>query len=147
MRGTKIMALHLGEIIKTLIFVIAGIAIVLLLINLFAPSRGATANDDQDTARVYYIPGAYNVTLELSTGSIEIEVIVSENEILNVGFIYLPEEQQVFYPLFKPTMEILQVSILENQNLAVAVPEDRMITGQVLLSAIDQALSQAMVEN
>jgi len=145
MRGTKIMALHLGEIVKTLIFVVAGIAIVMLLINLFAPTRGG-ADKGVESDAAAFIPGAYNVSLQLSTGSIEIEVVVNEDSIVNVGFIELPEDQQVFYPLFKPTMEILQTSILENQNLAVNIPEDRLITGQVLLSAIDEALSQARAE-
>jgi len=144
MRGTKIMALHLGEIIKTLLFIIAGIALVILLINLFAP-RG-NENIEAESTRASYIPGAYNISLQLSTGTVEIEVVVSEDRIIEVGFIELPEEQQVFYPLFKPTMELLQSSILENQNLSVAIPEDRLITGQVLLSAIDKALSLAMVE-
>lgn len=144
MRGTRIMALHLGEIIKTLLFVIAGIAIVILLINLFAP--GGSSNDETENAGISYIPGVYNVSLQLSTGSVEIEVVVSEDRIINVGFINLPEEQQVFYPLFKPTMEILQASILENQSLAVTVPEDRLITGQILLSAINKALTQAIAE-
>ena len=144
MRGTKIMALHLGEIIKTLIFVIAGIAIVMLLINLFAPDRRIST--EAESARVLFIPGAYNISLQLSTGTVEIEVVVNEDSIVNVGFINLPEDQQVFYPLFKPTMEILRADILENQNLAVSVPEDRLITGQVLLSAIDEALSRARVE-
>jgi len=139
------MALHLGEIIKTLLFVIAGIAIVILLINLFA-SRGSGNYEQESTARASFTPGAYNVSLQLSTGTVEIEVVVSEDRIVNVGFIDLPEDQQVFYPLFKPTMEILQASILENQNLAVTVPEDRLITGQVLLSAIDKALTQATAE-
>jgi len=144
MRGTKIMALHLGEIIKTLVFVVVGIAIVLLLINLFAP-RGNERNEIETTMATY-IPGAYHVSLQLSTGTIEIEVVVSEDRILSIGFLDLPEDQQVFYPLFKPTMEVLQESIIESQSLAVTVPEDRLITGQVLLSAIDKALTQAMAD-
>ena len=149
MRGTRIMALHLGEIIKTLIFVIAGIAVVLLLINLFAPigsERNEIENGMPPAPTAKYIPGAYHVNLQLSTGTIAIEVVVNEDRILSVGFIDLPEAQQVFYPLFKPTMEVLSSSIVENQSLSVTVPEDRLITGQVLLSAIDKALAQAMVD-
>ena len=144
MRGTRIMALHLGEIVKTVIFVLAGIAIVLLLINLFAPRGGE--REDTQSVMAAYIPGAYHVSLQLSTGSIDIEVVVSEDQILSIGFIDLPEDQQVFYPLFKPTMELLQANILETQTLAVTVPEDRLITGQVLLSAINKALAQATAE-
>ena len=147
MRVTKIMALHLGEIVKTVVFVIVGVAIVLLLINLFAPrntERARERNETENEVSVAYIPGAYHVSLQLSTGTIDIEVIVSEDRILSIDFIDLPEYQQVFYPLFKPTMEILQASIVETQSLSVVVPEDRLITGQVLLSAIDKALAQAM---
>ena len=145
MKGTRIMALHLGEIIKTLVFVVVGIAIVLLLINLFAP-RGSGERNEVQQEVISYIPGAYHVSLELSTGTIEIEVVVSEDRIISIGFLDLPAEQQVFYPLFKPTMEKLQASILETQSLAVVVPEDRLITGQVLLSAIDVALTQAIAQ-
>jgi len=138
------MALHLGEIVKTVIFIIAGVAIVLLLINLFAPGR--SGDYESESVREAFIPGAYHVNLQLSTGSIEIEVVVNENSIVSIGFVDLAEDQQVFYPLFKPTMDIIRDSVLENQNLAVSIPEDRLITGQVLLSAIDEALSLAAAD-
>ena len=138
MRSTRIMALRLGEIIKTFIFVIAGIAMVLILVNLFA-----SKTKSKDEAPVTYIPGTYNVNLKLSKGSVDVEVVVSNNKITGVAFKNLPEDQQVFYPLFKPTMEILSTGILDSQSIEVAVPEDRYVTGQVLLSAINEALAQA----
>jgi len=141
MRGTRIMALRLGEIIKTLIFVIAGIALVLLLVNLFT-----SKTNSKEEAPVAYIPGAYNVNLKLSKGSVDVEVIVSNDEITGISFKNLPEDQQVFYPLFKPTMEMLSTGILDSQSLEVAVPDDRYITGQVLLSAINEALVQAKLK-
>ena len=137
-RGTRIMALRLGEIIKTIVFVIAGIALVLLLVNLFASK---TKSEEEKT--ISYIPGSYNVNLKLSKGSVDVEVVVSNDKITGVSFKNLPEEQQVFYPLFKPTMEIISTGILDTQSLEVAVPQDRCITGQVLLSAINEALVQA----
>ena len=138
MRGTRIMALRLGEIIKTLVFIVVGIALILVLVNLFA-----SKTNSEDEAPVSYIPGAYNVNLQLSKGSVDVEVVVSNDKITGVSFKNLPDDQQVFYPLFKPTMDILSTSILDSQSLEVAVPEDRYITGQVLLSAINEALTQA----
>jgi len=137
-RGTRIMALRLGEIIKTLIFIIAGIALVLLLVNLFAQKT----KSNEETP-ISYIPGAYNVSLQLNKGSVEVEVVVTNEKITGVSFKNLPDDQQVFYPLLKPTMEILSTGILDSQTLDVAVPEDRCVTGQVLLSAINEALVQA----
>jgi len=140
-RGTRIMALRVSEIIKTLVFVIAGIALVLLLVNLFAGKSKA-----KEEAPVSYIPGSYNVNLQLSKGSVDVEVVVTNDEITGIAFKNLSENQQVFYPLFKPTMEILSTSILDTQSLEVVIPEDRYVTGQVLLCAINEALAQAQAK-
>ncbi|MDL2248498.1 hypothetical protein LJB89_02255 [Tyzzerella sp. OttesenSCG-928-J15] len=141
MRGTKIMALQLKEIIKTLIFVVAGIILVLVLVNLFT-----SKDDNANESGANYIPGAYSVNLQLNKGSIDVQVTVTEDKITDIAFKNLPEDQQVFYPLFQPTMEMLSASIIENQSLEVALPEDRCITGQVLISAIDKALAQATAQ-
>jgi uncharacterized protein with FMN-binding domain len=141
MGGTKIMVLQMKEIIKTALFAVAGIGLLLLLVYFFIPK-----SDGLESSSTSYEPGTYAVTLKLSNGDVGIEVAVSEHEITSIGFSNLPAEQQVFYPLLEPTMEMLKTSIIDSQSLDVPVPADSFVTGSVLISAIDEALELARME-
>lgn len=138
MGGTKIIVLKLKEIIKTALIVIAGIILILLLIKFFLPKDKDNAGE---SAR--YTPGTYTAEIYLSKGSADVEVTVSEDKITKVTLKNIDESQEVFYPLLKPTMEIIASEILETQSLTVDIPSENTVTGQVLVGAIEEALGKA----
>lgn len=138
MGGTKIIVLKLKEIIKTALIVIAGIILILLLIKFFLPKDKDNAGE---SAR--YTPGTYTAEIYLSKGSADVEVTVSEDKITKVALKNIDESQEVFYPLLKPTMEIIASEILETQSLTVDIPSENTVTGQVLVGAIEEALEKA----
>lgn len=138
MGGTKIIVLKLKEIIKTALIVIAGIILILLLIKFFLPKDKDNAGES-----VRYMPGTYTAEIYLSKGSADVEVTVSEDKITKVVLKNIDESQEVFYPLLKPTMEIIASEILETQSLTVDIPSENTVTGQVLVGAIEEALEKA----
>lgn len=141
MGGTRIMVLKLGEIIKTALFIIAGIVLIILLINFILPK-----DKKSEEPQLKFNPGTYTSTVELKNGTADISVTVSDDQILEITLLNMTSEQTDYYPLIQPTMDILAEKIVSTQSLEVTIPSESYVTGQVLLSAIDNALEQAIME-
>ena len=140
MGGTKIVVLQLREIIKTAVFVIAGLLLILLLAFLFFPRQKPTPST------ALYVPGTYTAQLMLQNSPVTVEVTVTEREIVNVTLANMGETQEVFYPLMTPTMDALSKEIIANQNTNIPVSQEAAVTSQVILQAVNEALAQAMPE-
>ena len=140
MGGTRIIVLQLKEIIKTAVFVVLGVLVILLLVYLFIPRNKPEVRSD------LYVPGTYTAEIILHNNPVNVGVEVSEDKILNVTMTNLAETQEVFYPLFQPAMEDLSKAIVESQSTDIAPSMDYPITGQIILDAVNAALAQAMAE-
>ena len=96
---TKIIVLHLKELVRTGIFIGLGIIAILLLIFLFRPDRepagsgqsssedkGSLSSGTQNTlsipAQASYIPGVYSTALVLGNHAVDVEVIVDKDNII-----------------------------------------------------------------
>ena len=69
---TKIVVLHMKELIYTGIFVLLGILFIVLLVMMFVPDKKQT----QETTTTSYIPGVYTTSLALGQNSLEIEYLM-----------------------------------------------------------------------
>lgn len=141
MGGTKIFVLQLKELIKSAIFALAGLVLIILLIYLFVP-RSKEEPVNASTV-VLYQPGTYSSEIILHNNPVQVDVTVSDNEIISVTMQNMAETQEVFYPLFEPAMETLSQAILENQTLEITPSADYPVTGGILLKAVNAALEQA----
>ena len=77
---TKIVVLHLKEVVYTAIFAVLGILLILLLIFMFLP-------DDKDKAAeetMKYTAGVYTSSIQLNDNAIDVEVVVDENHINSI---------------------------------------------------------------
>ena len=87
---TKIVVLHLKELIYTGIFAVLGILFIILLIIMFLPK-----NKDKDTDTVRpansYMPGVYTTSLVLNDNIVDIEVTVDEANINSIRIVNLDE--------------------------------------------------------
>ena len=137
MGGTRIIVLQLREIIKTAVFVLLGLAVILLLIYLFIPRNKPEVRSD------LYVPGTYTAEIILHSNPVDVGVTVSEDKILDVTMTNMAETQEVFYPLFLPAMDDLSKEIIENQSADIVPSMDYPITGQIILDAVKAALGQA----
>lgn len=140
---TKIVVLHLKELIYTGIFAILGILFIILLIIMFLPR-----NKDKDTTIPQpsnsYMPGVYTTSLVLNDNVVDIEVTVDESNINDIRIVNLDEAVTAMYPLIEPAFEDLVIQICENQSLdGITYADDNKYTSMVLLDAIKTSLQKA----
>ncbi|NLL78315.1 MAG: hypothetical protein GX234_00575 [Clostridiales bacterium] len=140
---TKIVVLHLKELIYTGIFAVLGILFVVLLIIMFLP--GDKKDDTEETAEVCtYIPGIYTTSLSLGDNTVDIEIVVDENNINSIRLVNLNEAVTTMYPLIEPSFQELIGQILENQSLeGISYSDDNKYTSMVLMDAIETSLEKA----
>lgn len=139
---TKIVVLHMKEIIYTAIFALLGILLIILLAFMFFPKQ---KNDTKDKPR--YVPGIYTSTITLNNTSLEVEVSVDTSHINAIRFTNLDESVATMYPLAQPTMEYIAEQIYHTQSLeGISYSSDSPYTSQVILNAIGDALEKGKVE-
>ncbi len=137
---TKIVVLHMKEIIYTIIFILLGILLVFLLFFMFGSDEPSTA----ESANLYQ-PGVYTSSLTLSNATLEVEVTVDHDTITAIRFSNLDETIATAYPLVQPTMEDIAEQIYETQSLEnISYSEDNIYTSQVIVDTISLALDKAI---
>ena len=136
---TKIVVLHMKEIIYTVIFVVLGILLLILLGFMFFP-RSETSSSDT----VSYTPGVYTSTLTVNNTVLEVEVSVDSSHINAVRFNNLTDSVAAMYPLMQPTIESISEQICETQSLKkINYSDENAYTSQIILKAIEEALQKA----
>jgi uncharacterized protein with FMN-binding domain len=147
---TKIVVLHVKELIYTGIFAALGILFIVLLIIMFLPDeekKETSAVVTQTTSNTY-IPGVYTTSLILNDNVVEIEVTVDEHNINSVRLVNLDEAITTMYPLIQPSFEDLANQIITLQSLdGVTYPEESKYTSMILLDAITSSLEKAQDTN
>jgi len=171
---TKIVVLHMKELIYTGIFAVLGILFVILLVMMFLP-KGEDSTDNtvglQENAEakdnvsesgenvdvtksstttkttISYIPGIYTTELVLGEQSIDVEVIVDKTSITSIRMINLDEAVTTMYPLLQPTFDSICEQVYELQTLeGVTYSTDSKYTSLVLLEAIGHSIDKATAE-
>src|SRR5699024_10355323 len=140
---TKIIVLHMKEIIYTAVFAALGILLIILLAVMFRPDSGP-----QDTgADKQYTPGIYTSSLTLNNANLEVEVSVDESHINSIRSSNLDETVADMFPLIQPAIEDIAEQVYETQSLDdISLPEDTPYTSQMILDAIKEAVDKAAVE-
>lgn len=147
---TKIVVLHMKELIYTGIFALLGILFIILLVMMFLPGKKEESDvpAEEVTADVssLYIPGIYTTELILGAQSIDVEVIVDKNAITSIRMVNLNDAVTTMYPLLEPTFDTICDQVYENQSLdQVTYTSESKYTSLVLLEAIQNSLNKATV--
>ena len=139
---TKIVVLHLKELLYTGIFVVLGVLFIVLLVIMFLPDKEQETSDiAQENA---YIPGIYTTSIQLGGSTVDIEVVVDENHINSLRLNTLDEAVTTMYPLIEPSFDELAQQIETNQSLeGITYSDDNRYTSMLLLNAISQSLEKA----
>jgi len=140
MGSARIYVVQIREILKMLLFALVGLAIILLLIYFFAPKE-----KDAEVTQLY-VPGTYSAAIMVKEGPITVDVIVTEKEIVSVTLRNLTEAHETLYPLLKPAMAQISEEVVKAQGTDVVIPDQYSVTGATLLTAVKQALTQAVLE-
>ena len=139
---TKIVVLHMKEIIYTAVFVALGIILIILLAFMFIPKKEKAVDSKQQ-----YTPGIYTSTVTLNSTNLEVEVVVDSTHINAIRISNLDETVATMYPLVQPTVEYIAEQIYENQSLEnISYNEDSPYTSQIIIHAIEDALLKGKVE-
>lgn len=138
---TKIVVLHMKELIYTAIFVVLGILLILLLVFMFLPKH-----DKSDSAETSskYVAGVYTSSITLNDQAVDVEVAVDENHINSIRLLNLDESVATMYPLMEPALDELSTQIYKNQSTKdLQFSDANKYTSTVLVGAIDAALEKA----
>lgn len=147
---TKIVVLHMKELIYTGIFAVLGILFVILLVVMFLPDKKAPATPAPDTesaetaSNSLYIPGIYATELVLGDQTINVEVIVDANTITSIRMVNLNDAVTTMYPLLEPTFDSICEQVYTLQSLEnITYSAENKYTSLVLLEVIRNSLDKA----
>ena len=136
---TKIVVLHMKEIIYTVIFAVLAIVLILLLIFMFRPGLlyGSTTKE-------IYTPGIYTSDITLNNTALEVEVTVDETHINSIRFTNLNDSITTMYPFIEPAIEDIAEQVYKKQSLEnIQYSSDTPYTSQLIVQAIENALKKA----
>ena len=138
---TKIVVLHMKEIIYTAIFAALALLVIVLLIFMFGTGKkdSAVKNEKQ------YTPGTYTSTLTLNNTNLEVEVSVDAYKINSIRFSNLDETVTTMFPLIQPAIEEIAEQIYETPD-SITLSEDTPYTSQLILDAVSEAVEKAAVK-
>lgn len=140
---TKIVVLHMREVIYTAIFVALGIFLILLFIYMFLPDDASDKQILSETAPTF-MAGIYTSSIDAGNQAMQIEVIVDKDHINSIRLIHLDETADVSNPLMETTLNNLSAQIISNQSLeGVTCSEASRYTAQTLYDAIKRAVKKA----
>ena len=139
MGGTKIFVLQMKDLIRTVVFAVLGLILIVLLVILFIPKDKTNPSAPSSL----YIPGTYTSSIILNDKPLDVCVTVSEDEITDVRMTEMAEIQQVFYPLFGPVLQDLATDVLYYQSAEIVPVTDYPVTSGILQQAVVAALDRA----
>ena len=134
--STKFVVVKAKELIKTAIFAVLGVIIIVGLITFFLQM-----GNDENTGM--YRDGTYYGELETGGEITEIAVVIEDGEIADVSVEETTEAVTVFYPLLETAVEEVGQAIVESQSLTVEVSQGNAHSAQLVLDAVAKCLEKA----
>lgn len=136
---TKIVVIKAKEILYTAIFLVLGIIMIVLLINMFGKSK-----KEASKAASKYIPGVYSSTITLGDNTLNVAVSVDADTISGVTIENLNETVTTMYPLLEPALSEIneQISVVDSVD-DITYSKENQYTYIILNQAIKNALKKA----
>ena len=138
---TKIVVIKAKEIIYTGIFLVLGILLIVLLINMFGKGK-----ESESKTAGKYVPGVYSSTISLGDNTLNVAVTVDSDTISGVSIENLNETVTTMYPLLEPALNEInnQISVVNSVD-DITYSKENQYTYIILNQAIKNALEQASV--
>ena len=97
---TKIIVLHMKEVIYTGIFLLLAVILAIVLFFMFGPGQKKSASAD---AKSLYKPGIYTSSIDLNENTFDLEVTVDSDRVTSIRLVNLSESLPVAgkYPIFR----------------------------------------------
>ena len=140
---TKIIVLHMKEVIYTIIFLVLLIIFGVLMFFMFGSEKSAAVSN---TSTSRYTPGIYRTSIQLNSNTFDVEVTVDADRISSVHLTNLSETTAAMFPLIEPALDSLASQIYSSQSLEnLDYPSDQKYTSAMLIEAIRKAVEKAEV--
>ncbi len=136
MGGTKFVVVKAKELIKTAIFAVLGVIIIVGLITFFLHM-----GDEENTGM--YRDGRYYGEMAVGGEITEIAVEIKDGQIADISVEETPEAVAVFYPLLETAVEEVGREVVATQSLTVEVSPQNIHTAQLVLDAVGKCLEKA----
>ena len=137
---TKIIVLHMKEVIYTVIFLILAVILGILVFFMFGPGKTITTSSEIHK----YKPGIYTSSIALNNNTFDVEVTVDADRISSIRLVNLSESTAAMFPLMEPALESIASQIYTSQSLEnIVYSEDQKYTSLMLLASIEDALKKA----
>ncbi len=135
MGGTKFVVVKLKELIKTVVFAVLGVIILVGLIWFFL----SLGNNDSGT----YRDGVYHTQVALGNENAMVSVTVEDGKIADVALSEVSESTMVFYPLLQSAADEVCKEVIKTQSLTIQVSEKNAYSAQAILEAVAKSLDEA----
>lgn len=137
MQHTKFVVVKMRELLKTAVFAVLGVIILVGLITFFLRMD---AGDETGQ----YQDGTYEAAVQLGTEQAVVSVEINDGKIAQVTMQEMAESVAVMYPMVESTMDEIAAQVIQNQSAQqVDVSSQQTYSAQVLLDAVAQCLAQA----
>ena len=120
---TKIIVLHMKEVIYTGIFLL--LAVILAIVLFFMFGSGQKKSDSAD-AKSLYKPGIYTSSIDLNENTFDLEVTVDSDRVTSIRLVNLSESTAAMFPLMEPAERrqlwrsvIKEIQIDDHKNLKI----------------------------
>ena len=152
---TKIVVLHMKEIIYTVIFAVLAIVLILLLVFMFLPADKETSGTVNQ-----YDPGVYTSSLSLNNTNLEVEVTVDEYSLYATYasaddefemYVYAYSSDDVYYNMTEDgTLTAIEGRVVEmsmyGDNVGSATVRGNGGEVTFYFSGVDMATAEAVME-
>lgn len=136
MGSTKFVVVKAKELVKTAVFAVLGVIIIVGLITFFL-----NMGKDEDTG--LYRDGTYYGEMNVGQETAEIAVTVEDGEIAAISMEDPGETVAAFYPLLETAAEEVGREVVATQSLTIEVDPGNAHSAQLVLNAIAEGLEKA----
>ena len=105
---TRIIVLHMKEIIYTAVFLALAVVLAVVLFFMFGPGKNASHTASEKSR---YKPGVYTSSITLNDNTFDVEVTVNADRIKAIRLVNLNETTKASYPLMEPVLDSLASQI------------------------------------
>ena len=136
MGSTKFVVVQARELIKTAVFAVLGVIIIVGLITFFLHM-----GDEENTGM--YRDGTYYGEMEVGGEITEIAVEIKDGQIADISMEEPAEAVTVFYPLLETAAEEVGQAVVATQSLTVEVEPENAHSAQLILDTVAECLEKA----
>ena len=149
MNKSRLFVFQLKEIIYTLIFIVLGIILIIVLINMFKGNKTTISTNGTKLEQnncIAYMPGVYTTQLNLNDQTLNIKLTVDNSTIKSITLTNLNNNTSIMYPLLEPSIEYIESELSKGTPISkIEFDTNSKYTQSLLVDAISNLLNEATI--